>query len=156
MIRSLNGSWLQGAPLANCPFRDNLDVAVDPNRNNNFDYVIRDNPKVSANEPSDYYCPFTAHTRKTAPRNLDPFFKPKYLESGSIVRGGLPYGPEVRRLRLPWFHGLNLCCPSGLGYRPGTMGCGKRQARSETWAPVQLLHVELRLRVRPPDCWICG
>ena len=72
-------------------------MAEDAERNNDFDYVVRDDPKVSANEPSDYYCPFTIHTRKTAPRNLDPYVNRKYLESGSIVRGGLPYGDEVRK-----------------------------------------------------------
>ncbi|KAG1808030.1 uncharacterized protein BJ212DRAFT_717510 [Suillus subaureus] len=89
----LIGRWKSGAPLAKCPFRDNQAVALDPNRNN--DYVVRDNPNISRHEPSDYYCPFTAHTRKTAPRNLNPYIDAKFLESGSIVRGGLPYGGEV-------------------------------------------------------------
>lgn len=91
----LIGRWKSGAPLAKCPFKDDPVLAVDPNRNNDFDYVVRDNPNISPNEPSAYYCPFTIHTRKTAPRNLDPFLNQKYVESGSIVRGGLPYGPEV-------------------------------------------------------------
>jgi deferrochelatase/peroxidase EfeB len=73
-------------------------MAGDPDRNNDFDYVVSDNPNISRFEPSDYYCPFTAHTRKTAPRNLHPYIDAKFLESGSIVRGGLPYGGEVSRL----------------------------------------------------------
>lgn len=86
---------MQGAPIAKCPFRDDPVRALDPNWNNDFDYVVRDDPNISPNEPSDYYCPFTAHTRKTAPRNLDPYMSSKHLESGAIMRAGLPYGPEV-------------------------------------------------------------
>ncbi|OSX60769.1 hypothetical protein POSPLADRAFT_1146641 [Postia placenta MAD-698-R-SB12] len=44
---------------------------------------------------SDSVCPFTAHTRKTAPRNLDPYLQKQFLERALIVRAGLPYGPEV-------------------------------------------------------------
>lgn len=91
----LIGRWKSGAPLAKCPFRDDKVMARDPDRNNDFDYVVSDNPNISRFEPSDYYCPFTAHTRKTAPRNLHPYIDVKFLESGSIVRGGLPYGGEV-------------------------------------------------------------
>ncbi|KAG1849193.1 hypothetical protein F4604DRAFT_94485 [Suillus subluteus] len=91
----LIGRWKSGAPLAKCPFRDNQAVARDPDLKNDFDYIVRDNPNISQYEPSDYYCPFTAHTRKTAPRNLNPYIDAKFLESGSIVRGGLPYGGEV-------------------------------------------------------------
>lgn len=91
----LIGRWKSGAPLAKCPFKDDQAMADDPDRNNDFDYVVRDVPTISADGPSDYYCPFTIHTRKTAPRNLSPYIDPKFLESSSIVRGGLPYGPEV-------------------------------------------------------------
>lgn len=80
-------------------------MAIDADRNNDFDYVVRDNPNISKYEPSDYYCPYTIHTRKTAPRNLEPYIGAKYLESGSIVRGGLPYGPEVRSVSI---HGISL------------------------------------------------
>ncbi|KAK2462146.1 hypothetical protein APHAL10511_005844 [Amanita phalloides] len=91
----LIGRWKSGAPIAVCPYRDSPKIAADPEKNNDFDYVIRDDPKISPLFPSDYRCPFTAHVRKTAPRNLDPFVSQKYLESGSIIRAGLPYGPEV-------------------------------------------------------------
>lgn len=79
-----------------CPVRDDPILAVDPARNNDFDYRIRDNPKVSPSALTNLYCPFTGHTRKTAPRNLDPYIQTRYLESGMIVRAGLPYGIEVR------------------------------------------------------------
>ncbi|KAG1860920.1 hypothetical protein F4604DRAFT_1588240 [Suillus subluteus] len=91
------GRWKSGAPLAKCPFRDNPKMALDPDLNNDFDYVVRDKPNISQYEPSDYYCPFTSHTRKIAPRNLYPYIDAKFLGSGSIVRAGLPYGDEVRK-----------------------------------------------------------
>ncbi|CAE6494855.1 unnamed protein product, partial [Rhizoctonia solani] len=93
----LIGRWKSGAPLARCPVRDNAQIAEDPEQNNNFDYTKSPDGKTTFNEPSDRYCPFTMHNRKTAPRNLQPYIDPKYLESGSIIRGGLPYGPEVKQ-----------------------------------------------------------
>ena len=45
--------------------------------------------------PSDIRCPFIAHTRKTAPRNLDPYVNKTLLESSLVVRAGMPYGKEV-------------------------------------------------------------
>ena len=71
-------------------------MAEDKDRNNDFDYHIRDNPKISPNSLTDFYCPFNAHTRKTVPRSLDPHISRAFLETGMIVRAGLPYGPEVR------------------------------------------------------------
>ncbi|KAK2462151.1 hypothetical protein APHAL10511_005849 [Amanita phalloides] len=91
----LVGRWKSGAPLATCPYRDDTKMANNPKTNNDFDYVVRGNPNISPLWPSDYICPFMAHVRKTAPRNLDPLISKKYLESGSIVRAGIPYGPEV-------------------------------------------------------------
>ncbi|KAG0708650.1 hypothetical protein DFH29DRAFT_426704 [Suillus ampliporus] len=84
------GRWPSGAPLARAPVRDDPKMATDANENNNFDYTV---PGV--HEPTDRICPFTAHTRKTAPRNLDPYVSKKFLEASSIIRAGLPYGCEV-------------------------------------------------------------
>ncbi|KAK1217115.1 hypothetical protein PQX77_020231 [Marasmius sp. AFHP31] len=89
------GRWQSGAPIALAPIRDDQDLGNDPKRNNDFDYSVRDVPGVSPHEPSDYYCPFTAHSRKTVPRNLDPYVSRQYLESGAIVRAAIAYGPEV-------------------------------------------------------------
>ncbi|KAF8748934.1 hypothetical protein RHS01_10447 [Rhizoctonia solani] len=74
---------------------DDKELATDPKRNNDFDYTVTGVPGVSAGEPSDYYCPFTAHARKTVPRNLDPYISRKYFESSAIVRAAIPYGPEL-------------------------------------------------------------
>ncbi|KAJ7057445.1 hypothetical protein C8F01DRAFT_1256708 [Mycena amicta] len=90
----LVGRWKSGAPLALCPFKDDPELAVDPKRNNNFDYRVRNVAGVSPRDHSDRFCPFFSHTRKTVPRNLDPFVQQAFLESSMIVRAGIPYGPE--------------------------------------------------------------
>ncbi len=75
-------------------------MATDPNRNNNFDYHVKGVASINPRALTDFYCPFTAHTRKTVPRSLDPYIQKRYLEGGMMVRGGIPYGIEVRRLSL--------------------------------------------------------
>ncbi|CAE6469041.1 unnamed protein product [Rhizoctonia solani] len=90
------GRWKSGAPLALAPIRDDPILADDPKRNNDFDYSVTGVPGVSPNRPSNFYCPFTAHTRKTGPRNLDPYASRKHLASSTIVRAGIPYGEEVK------------------------------------------------------------
>ncbi|KAF5318261.1 hypothetical protein D9758_018705 [Tetrapyrgos nigripes] len=82
---------MEGAPLALCPWRDDLVIGNDDQQNNDFDYRVPNHTGVI----SDYHCPFTAHTRKTVPRNLDPYIQQDYLNSSMIVRAGLPYGEEV-------------------------------------------------------------
>ncbi|CAE6541043.1 unnamed protein product [Rhizoctonia solani] len=96
------GRWKSGAPLPLAPFRDNPDLGKDPKRNNDFEYSLRGgaddastNNGKSANDPSEYYCPFAAHTRKMAPRNLGPFVSRQFLNASVIIRSGIPYGPEV-------------------------------------------------------------
>ncbi|KDN35835.1 hypothetical protein RSAG8_11269, partial [Rhizoctonia solani AG-8 WAC10335] len=93
----LIGRWKSGAPIAlkETSLKDDPGLGGNPNKNNNFDYSVHGVPSVSAEMPSDYYCPFTAHSRKVAPRNLDPYVARQYLESGSIIRAGIAYGPEV-------------------------------------------------------------
>ncbi|CCM05512.1 uncharacterized protein FIBRA_07737 [Fibroporia radiculosa] len=84
------GRWPSGAPIAKAPVFDDPAMAKDPKRNNDFNYTI---PGIDF--PTDKHCPFTAHTRKTAPRDLDPFLAKKFLEGGSIIRAGIPFGDEV-------------------------------------------------------------
>jgi len=91
------GRWPSGAPLATCPYKDKSAVGDDSNKNNDFDYTVSDVSRVNPREPSDYYCPFTAHTRKTAPRNLDPYVSREYLKEGMIIRAGIPYGSEITK-----------------------------------------------------------
>ncbi|KAG8709993.1 hypothetical protein FRC11_004963 [Ceratobasidium sp. 423] len=89
------GRWKSGTPLALAPYRDDPTIGSNPKRNNDFDYTVIGVPHISAHAPSDFYCPFTAHARKTGPRNLDPYVSRQHLASSSIVRAGIPYGPEV-------------------------------------------------------------
>lgn len=71
------------------PYRDNSDFR-DPAKINDFDYTTRNRARDLPN------CPFAAHIRKTAPRNLDPLVQKEYLDAAVIIRTGIPYGPEVR------------------------------------------------------------
>ncbi|EUC58295.1 Dyp-type peroxidase [Rhizoctonia solani AG-3 Rhs1AP] len=91
------GRWKSGAPLPLAPFKDNPELGADPKRNNDFEYSLRGGADgASANDPSEYYCPFAAHTRKMAARNLGPFVSRQYLDASVIVRSGIPYGPEEK------------------------------------------------------------
>ncbi|KAF8513631.1 DyP-type peroxidase [Gautieria morchelliformis] len=81
------GRWKSGAPIDLAPLFDDPVLAKDPQLNNNFTYVHPDED----NKANQTRCPFSAHTRKTAPRgdfatvNID----------NHIMRSGIPYGPEV-------------------------------------------------------------
>lgn len=86
----LFGRFQSGAPLPLCPVFDDPELAKDKNRNNNFDYSITGIP-----EPTDKFCPFTAHMRKVNPRNLGPYLDKKFIESSSILRTGIPFGDEL-------------------------------------------------------------
>ncbi|KAG8690303.1 hypothetical protein FRC11_012509 [Ceratobasidium sp. 423] len=92
------GRWKSGTPLALAPYKDDRKIGANDHVNNDFDYTVTGVGGVPSNEPSDYYCPFTAHIRKTAPRNLDPYVSRQQLASSSIVRAGITYGPEVNLL----------------------------------------------------------
>jgi len=85
----LVGRWKSGTPLANAPYRD--DKELDKHNWNNFDYRVKGH-----DTPTNLHCPFTAHTRKTAPRNLDPYIAQRFIESSMIVRAGIPYGRDVK------------------------------------------------------------
>lgn len=73
-------------PLALCPYVEDQDF-LSPDKINNFDYTEIDGR-----------CPFAAHVRKTAPRNLKPIVTSEFLDASVIVRSGIPYGPEVHSL----------------------------------------------------------
>ena len=70
-------------PLALSPIIENPEYTK-PEYINNFVYTERANG-----------CPFSAHIRKTEPRNLQPIVRKEYLDASVIVRSGIPYGPEV-------------------------------------------------------------
>ncbi|KAF5353667.1 hypothetical protein D9758_008660 [Tetrapyrgos nigripes] len=87
----LFGRWKSGAPIDLAPLRDDVDLAKNSSRNNNFTFNHPEIPKftLASNQTN---CPFSAHIRKTRPR----------ADLGSdntthhhIMRAGIPYGPEV-------------------------------------------------------------
>jgi deferrochelatase/peroxidase EfeB len=60
-----------------------------PNKINDFDYK-----KSNQSER----CPFSAHIRQNAPRNLDPLIAKEYLDAAVILRAGIPYGNDVNAI----------------------------------------------------------
>ncbi|KAJ7885115.1 hypothetical protein B0H14DRAFT_2699788 [Mycena olivaceomarginata] len=84
------GRWKSGAPVFLAPWKDEPDLGADPHRNNDFTYAAPG--QISGNLTDQSRCPFSAHIRKTRPRG-DLGLPEK--NSHHIVRGGIPYGPEV-------------------------------------------------------------
>ncbi|KAF5347724.1 hypothetical protein D9756_010307 [Leucocoprinus leucothites] len=80
----LVGRWKSGAPVDITPFKDNLALANDKNRRNNFEFAdeFRDNNK----------CPWASHIRRTNPR-ADVRQAP--IAPRRIMRRGIAFGPEV-------------------------------------------------------------
>ncbi|CAE6414103.1 unnamed protein product [Rhizoctonia solani] len=91
----LVGRWKSGAPIQLRPAQDDPELAKDPQRNNDFVY-----PQDKGDE-GQTACPYAAHIRRTNPRNdldfldTDPKNPVHAVESLSIIRAGIPYGPEV-------------------------------------------------------------
>ncbi|KIK61171.1 hypothetical protein GYMLUDRAFT_166740 [Collybiopsis luxurians FD-317 M1] len=83
------GRWKSGAPIDLTPLKDDPVLAVDHNRNNDFNFTHPDDPNFDF-KTNQSYCPFSAHIRKTNPRAdiANPF-------NQHIIRAGIPYGPEV-------------------------------------------------------------
>ncbi|KAK7051605.1 hypothetical protein VNI00_004584 [Paramarasmius palmivorus] len=77
------GRFKSGVPLALSPYREDTKY-LQPDYINNFDYT----------EPNGR-CPFSAHVRKTAPRQLQPIVSKEYLDASVLVRAGIPYGDEI-------------------------------------------------------------
>jgi Dyp-type peroxidase family len=82
----LLGRWPSGAPLERAPLRDDLALANDKMRNNDFDY---------GDDPSQRRCPYAAHIRKVYPRD-DPPEGEAAMQTHRIMRAGIPFGPEVQ------------------------------------------------------------
>jgi Dyp-type peroxidase family len=82
----LLGRWPSGAPLERAPLRDDLALANDRLRNNDFEY---------GDDPFQRRCPYAGHIRKTYPRD-DPPEGEAAMQTHRIIRAGIPFGPEVR------------------------------------------------------------
>nr|WAW38284.1 DyP-type peroxidase [Auricularia mesenterica] len=80
------GRWKSGAPVDLFPLADGPPgFAADPTQNNNFDFQ---HPGFNFTTDQSH-CPFSAHIRKTRPR------ADLIAPTNSIMRSGIPYGPEV-------------------------------------------------------------
>ncbi|KAG6809521.1 hypothetical protein H0H92_015934, partial [Tricholoma furcatifolium] len=77
------GRFKSGVPLALSPYREDTKY-LDPKLIDNFNY-----------SETHGRCPFSAHIRKTVPRDLGPYLTKEYLDSSMILRAGIPYGPEI-------------------------------------------------------------
>ncbi len=78
LAAKMMGRWPSGAPLVLAGQADDPDLAADPRRNNDFDYV---------GDRLGYRCPRGAHVRRAHPRK-DPLTERRHL----LIRRGLPYG----------------------------------------------------------------
>ncbi|KAJ7465137.1 dye-decolorizing peroxidase precursor [Mycena latifolia] len=87
------GRWKSGAPIFLSPLADDPVLAADPDRNNDFNYLIESDPAPGTeNHFNQTRCPFSAHIRKVHPRgDLDPSVENPHF----IIRSSIPYGPEV-------------------------------------------------------------
>ncbi|CAE6479622.1 hypothetical protein ACGC1H_002442 [Rhizoctonia solani] len=90
----LVGRWKSGAPTQLRPTHDDPELGKDPQRNNDFVY------SQDKGDEGQTACPYSAHIRRTNPRNDLDFLDadPKFfhsVEALSIIRAGIPYGPEV-------------------------------------------------------------
>nr|WAW38305.1 DyP-type peroxidase [Mycena epipterygia] len=86
------GRWKSGAPVFLAPLVDDPALGADPTRNNDFTYALPG--QTVANSTDQTKCPFSAHIRKTRPR-ADLGLPESQTSNHHIVRGGIPYGPEV-------------------------------------------------------------
>ncbi|KAK1217320.1 dye-decolorizing heme-containing peroxidase [Marasmius sp. AFHP31] len=86
----MNGRWKSGAPIDLSPFKEDEALGADPLRRNNFNY---DHPEIPGFDmkTNETICPFSAHILRSRPRG---HIQPEHPTS-HMMRGGLPYGPEV-------------------------------------------------------------
>lgn len=79
----LVGRWPSGAPLALSPQEDDLNLATNPSKNNQFTY---------SDDINGYNTPTFSHIRKVNPRELDGDRTPAQNLKKKILRRGIPFG----------------------------------------------------------------
>ncbi|KAJ7098358.1 hypothetical protein C8R44DRAFT_748201 [Mycena epipterygia] len=84
------GRWKSGAPVFLSPLFDNPELGANATLNNNFTFAEPGQTKSNITDQTK--CPFSAHIRKVRPRA--DLGLPENT-THHIVRGGIPYGPEV-------------------------------------------------------------
>jgi Dyp-type peroxidase family len=82
LAAKLMGRWRSGAPLVLAPDKDDLSLANDPQRNNNFNYARMD--------PQGYAVPLGAHIRRMNLRDTGV-----NMQRRRVLRRGATYGPPL-------------------------------------------------------------
>jgi Dyp-type peroxidase family len=86
LMARMMGRWPSGAPLALTPERDDLTLAGDGARNNNFSY---------GEDLRGLACPVGAHIRRMNPRAGLPGTSGASVNRHRVLRQGLPYGSRL-------------------------------------------------------------
>jgi Dyp-type peroxidase family len=84
LAAKMMGRWRSGAPLALCPMRDDPEIGVDPQRNNNFLF--------KSDDPIGYNTPPGSHIRRMNPRDADVA---GMVRIHRMIRRGTSYGPSL-------------------------------------------------------------
>ena len=109
----LVGRWPSGAPLVLTPITDDPALGGDKQANNDFEFGPADDDegRKVPRDPDGRLCPFSAHIRKTYPRDetvahgeQDPYrdLRPERrlnesdTQTHRLLRRGIPYGPSSR------------------------------------------------------------
>jgi len=79
------GRWRSGCPLDLSPDKDDLAIAADPERRNNFTY---------AGDDEGMRCPIGAHLRRSNPR-ATPMKRATAVRRHRLLRRGVEYGPHL-------------------------------------------------------------
>jgi Dyp-type peroxidase family len=79
------GRWRSGCPLDLSPEKDDLVIAADPQRRNNFTYLGDDDG---------LRCPLGAHLRRSNPR-ATPLKRATAVRRRRLIRRGVEYGPHL-------------------------------------------------------------
>jgi len=82
LAAKMMGRWRSGAPLALCPFHDDLALGADPLRNNDFMF--------QADDPAGMKTPGGSHIRRTNPRDASIAGVARIHR---MIRRGTAYGP---------------------------------------------------------------
>ena len=80
------GRWPSGCPLDLSPDKDDLTIAADPQRRNNFTY---------AGDDEGLRCPLGAHLRRSNPR-ATPLKRATAVRRHRLIRRGVEYGPHLQ------------------------------------------------------------
>ena len=80
------GRWRSGCPLDLSPDKDDLTIAADPQRRNNFNY---------AGDEQVLRCPIGAHLRRSNPR-ATPLKRATAVRRHRLLRRGVEYGPHLQ------------------------------------------------------------